>query len=222
MRSPLVRALLPGAALAVAVSIAPAAAHSQGSTPFEGVVTFSTGQGRTMDYSIRQGLIRVDMNEGGQRAAMIANPAAREMYMVMPEQKMYMVMTMPEDKASAAQANYPEPTKTGRKEVVAGHECEYYRIAHEESETEVCLAGDMGAFRGFGGPMGNRKSPAWQKELGEKHFPLKVIATIDGKKEVVLEATKVERKKLPASLFAPPSSYRKMEMNMKMPSPGPR
>jgi hypothetical protein len=39
----------------------------------------------------------------------------------------------------------------------------------------------------------------------------------DGKDEVALEATKVERKSLDASLFAPPASYKKMEMNMKMP-----
>jgi hypothetical protein len=50
------------------------------------------------------------------------------------------------------------------------------------------------------------------KLFADGFFPLKVVNTEHGKKEVVLEATRVEKKPLDASLFVPPPDYKEMKM----------
>ena len=50
------------------------------------------------------------------------------------------------------------------------------------------------------------------KLFADGFFPLKVVNTEKGKKEVVLEATRVEKKALEASLFVPPPDYTEMKM----------
>lgn len=225
MRSPPMRALLAGAALVLAtISSAPAALGQGGkSTPFEGVVTFQVGEGTTFDYAIRQGLVRVELDGSSEGAIMLVNSAAHKMYMLMPSQEMYMEMSVPDaGGTSAGLEGQPKPTRTGRTEIVAGHKCEYWVVRGDGVETEVCLASDLGSFHGFGNPMARGSAPSWQREFGNNHFPLKVIGKGDDGKEVVMVATKVERKALDAAMFKPPASYRKMEMNMRLPGTPPR
>ena len=64
MRSPFMRASLSVAVLAlVTISSAPAASgQGEKGAPFEGVVTFELEEGTTLDYSVRQGLVRLDVN----------------------------------------------------------------------------------------------------------------------------------------------------------------
>jgi len=204
--------------LLLALSAAPVAAQE-----FEGVFTSRVpGPGGTLELktSVKGARYRMDVALPGQgTVAMIGDPAAGEIYLVMAAQQMIMVMKLPEgDRASepgtGTEASF---TATGRKEVIAGHNCEYFRFTEGTNVTEVCFASDLGAFRGgaslFGGPPGRTGMPAtppWARELLRKGaFPLKVAR---GNGEVVWEVVAVERKSLEAALFTPPANYQRMTM----------
>src|SRR5690606_8625342 len=94
MGSSLMRTSTCGAVLALAAITAPSVAHTQGTKQFEGVVTYQTDDGHTFEYAVRQGLVRIDMNSESRRGSMIMDPAAHKMYMLVPEQKMYMEMKL--------------------------------------------------------------------------------------------------------------------------------
>lgn len=215
MRSSFNRASL-HVAVALAAALAPAVAHSQGSNQFEGVVTFESEGGRSFDYAIHQGLVRIDMNDANRKAAMIMDPGAHKMYMLMPEQEMYMEMEVPQGDDVEGSGQDAKPTRTGKSEVVAGHKCDYWSVDEEQGLVDICLASDMGGFQAFSNHMIGSAS-AWQKTIGENAFPLKVITHKEGKEQVALVATKVEKKPLDAALFTPPASYKKMETKTKTP-----
>ncbi len=216
MGSSFMRTSIHGAVLAIAAIATPVAAHGQGAKQFQGVVTFQTDAGQTFEYAVRKGLVRIDMNGESRRGSMIMDPASHKMYMLMPEQKMYMEMKLSGLDSLDDSATKVEPTKTGKTEVVAGHQCEYWTVKEDKGQVDVCLARDMGGFMVFdNGAIG--EASAWQRAIGNDSFPLKVVMHKDGGDEVALVATKVEARTLDASLFSPPSSYKKREMNMKMP-----
>jgi hypothetical protein len=216
MGSSFMRTSIHGAVLAIAAIAAPAVAHGQGTKQFQGVVTFQTDEGQTFQYAVRQGLVRIDMNGQSRHGAMIMDPASHKMYMLMPEQKTYMEMKLSGlDEVDHSPTN-AAPTKTGKSEVVAGHKCEYWTVKEEKGQVDVCLAKDMGGFMVFDNSAIGEAS-AWQQAIGKDSFPLKVVIHKDEGDEVALVATKVDPKPLDASLFTPPSSYKRMEMNMKMP-----
>jgi hypothetical protein len=210
------RSSLAGAVIVLAAMAVPAIAHGQSTKQFEGVVTYQGEGGRSIQYALRNGLVRIDMSGESRQAAMIMDPGSHKMYMLMPEQKTYMEMKVPDMSDVEGSSNNVKPTKTGKSEVVAGHKCEYWTVEENDGQVDICLAKDMGGFQAFSNKTVGDGS-AWQEAIGKDSFPLKVIVHKDGKDEVALEATKVERKSLDASLFAPPASYKKMEMNMKMP-----
>lgn len=216
MGSSFKRTSMLGAVIALAAVVAPTVAHGQGTKQFEGVVTYQGEGGHTFQYAIRQGLIRIDMNSENKQAAMIMDPASHKMYMIMPEQKTYMEMTVPDAKALEDGGNDAKPTRTGKSEVVAGHKCDYWTVKEAKGDVDICLANDMGGFQAFSNHMIGSAS-SWQEAIGKNAFPLKVIMHDDDEDKVALVATKVDAKPLDAAMFAPPASYKKMQMNMKMP-----
>jgi hypothetical protein len=189
---------------------------------FEGVFTskVQSPQGAMeMKMSVKGARYRVDFAMAGQGAiAMIGDPAAGEIYMLMPTQQMAMVMKLPEAEKLTEQANAREVklTPTGRTETVAGHECEYYRFTEGKNTTDICFAAGLGGFKGaasmFGPPGrgGMTAAPPWARELLRKgSFPLKVVS---GEGTPIWEVVSVERKSLSADLFIVPADYRRMDM----------
>jgi len=220
------RRILSTAALAM-VMAGPAAAQQ-----FEGVITMTVQGGRTgeMVQMYKNGKVRMEMQgpEGG--GAMLMEPGKSEVTMLMPSEKMYMVMDpskMGGRNAMARDTLPPKVTKVGTSETVAGRSCDNYLVG-EKQDHEVCVAKGLGFFGGMGrGPMGGGRAPAagmpdWSSsklmtEFKDGFFPLK-ISRIDGdKKALVLEVTKIEEKPVPSSMFEVPEGYTKMDMPMGMP-----
>ena len=194
---------------------------------FEGVFTSRAkspqgGGSVEMKASMKPGKYRMDIAMPGQAGSMsiIVDPAAGETYMVMPAQQMVMVMKMSEAEKMAEKV-VPEMkdaklTATGRKETVAGHQCEYYRMTANDQTMDICFATGLGGFSmganlfgppGRGGPAA---APAWARELMRKDaFPLKVVSSTG---DAVWEIVSIEKKPVEASLFTIPSNYRRMEM----------
>jgi hypothetical protein len=174
-----------------------------------------------MDYYLKGGLMRADLDAGnGQIFGSIIDPAKREMTILMGAQKMYMVKAMPEPQKTdgvAAPSKDAEFVRTGETETILGYRCEKILVKNKQGEAEIWAAEGFGTFHGMGGgnPMG-RSAPksAWEAALAEHgYFPLRVVNRDKNGKEIKrLEAVSVEPQSLSASIFAPPSDYRKFEM----------
>src|SRR5690606_11029151 len=99
---------------------------------------------------------------------------SRKVYMLLPAQKSYMEMQLPETEELDGSANHVEPVRTGKSEVVAGHKCDYWTVKEDSGQVDVCVASDMGGFRAFSNKSVGSASE-WQKAIGDDSFPLKVI-----------------------------------------------
>jgi hypothetical protein len=232
------RSLAAAVAVVAVACVAPCASAQSGA--FEGVVAYKMagkGAGAEMTQMYKGTKSRTEINSGGQTTAMIMDMAAGTMMVLMPPQKAYMVMDMKKMEGLAgmfgkgkkdtgagggAVSALASIKATGRKDTIAGHACEYY-VMGEKGEAEVCSAKGLGMFMMGQSPMGGAMSSLAAlaalgtnadaaKMFADGFFPLKVVNTEGGKKEVVIEATRVEKKSLDASLFVPPPDYKEMKM----------
>jgi len=229
----MIRSTLTTAALALAAA-GPAAAQQ-----FEGVVTMTVQGGRTGELvqMYKDGKVRMEMQgPEGRGGVMLMQPGKSEVTMLMPSEKMYMVMDPAMMGGRAPRdTTPPKITKVGTSETIAGRSCDNYRIETQQVH-EVCAAKGMGYFAGMGrGPMmggggpgggqGGGGMPAFASEkmmaeFKDGFFPLRVSRVEGEKKTVAMEVTKIEEKPLPSSLFEVPEGYTKMDMPMGMPGMG--
>lgn len=174
-----------------------------------------------MNQSVKGGLMRIDTEiEPGKEAGMIIDMAKRETILLMPEQRMYMVMKIPEPKKSDATGAAPsdvEIIRTGETDIILGYKCTKIIVKAKNSDTEAWSAEGLGTFHGMGGsgPMG-RPAPksAWETALAEHGaFPLRMVSRDkSGKVLMQMEVVSITPQSLPDSLFVPPADYQKFEM----------
>ena len=203
---------------------------------FEGKVTMqmSAGQkggGQDMVYSIKDGLIRIDMqmkDKSGKSSSpmggMIMDPKKQEMIMLMPQQQTYMVRSLAapagQPAAHAGTDKAPEFSfdKTGKTETILGYKCEQFVMKADKSSTAMWVTSELGGYVGMSsggmGGFGGQQAQAWEKALaGKEMFPMRIVgSSADGKESFRMEVTAVEKKSLPASDFAPPAGWKKFEM----------
>ena len=203
------------AALAVAtLGALPAGAQNT----FEGVVTFqvNTGSGgeQSMQYSVKGNKVRMDVSAQGMQMFTLFDGNSKTIDIVIPTRQMYMERSAADAQhvADSAMAN----TKidwTGRKETIAGYECEHANITDDEGKTtDVCLAKGLGTFVQMGSGMGGRgrsggMGGGWEGHLGQA-FPLKVER--DGAVEMLV--TNIQKKSIDDSIFSIPDGFQKMTM----------
>jgi Domain of unknown function (DUF4412) len=218
-------------ALGAALLATPLAAQG-----FEGVVSYKmiggdNGKGMETTMSIKGTQIRTDMAMGGHSAAMLMDGEAQVMTMLIPDQKMYMTMDMKKvaEKAQGMEQKEhtpPKITALGTSETIAGRTCQNFLIETDKSKMEVCNAKGMGNFMSPRNPMGrgptnglnDLNSEAYRSFFKDGFFPLRVTSLKDDKRQVMMEATRVEPKSLDPSLFTVPTGF----TEMKMPGMGPR
>jgi hypothetical protein len=195
---------------------------------FEGKVNFalSTGRGQPqqISYSLKGDKIRIEMPGQKGMGGLIMDPVKKETLIIMDEQKMYMVMAMPDVQAQAAEAKPGDVKleKTGQKEKILGYDTEKYISTYQDTTTELWLAEGLGTFMSFsqGNPMAGRggggaqPSQAWERALaGKELFPLRVTSKDkSGKETLKMEATAINKQTLSDSLFTPPAGYQKLDM----------
>lgn len=198
-----------------ALLLLPVVAHAQ--SKFEGSITMALGapQSRTeVTYLIRGDQLRADMPAAGAMAGYVLRDAGKNVWtMVMPSQRMYMDLSamqamMPDAAAQSAKA--PDIKPTGKKETIAGVECEHVIVTANDGQYDVCGAKGLGAFSSMSSPMSRSNSgPPGLDRLGKDFFPLKA-QKVGG--DVLMQVTKIEKKSLDASMFAVPEGYQKMQM----------
>jgi hypothetical protein len=185
---------------------------------FEGEVTFKVtdddGSSHTMNYFVKGDKIRFDTKEEGQGGQIIWDTATKQFMVVMPKQKMYMVMKAPDSKMDIPESidKNTKFTKTGETKKILGYTAEKFLYKDNEDQGEAWLTQELGSFKLFNNPMQkDENTPQWQKDFNAAgYFPLEV--TENGKK--VFEIIGIDKKSLDASMFEAPSDYKKMEMPM--------
>ncbi len=223
--NPLLRLFAVGALLTATLSHAASAFEGKVSL----AITAGKGKPQVLDYSIKDTSLRIDMNADGQTVASIMDLKKMEMLMLMPSEKMYMVMPMKDTVEKAAkkvEAKEPDIEKTGRTETILGYKCDEYVTKEKNNTTEIWVAEGLGTFMGMGenggggGPMGGmfggkkKAASSWEEKFkGKPGFPLRVVSRDNKNKETFrMEATKIEPGSLPASLFQPPAGWQKFQM----------
>ncbi len=188
-----------------AVVIAPTAAAQ----PFEGVISMSlTGSGAQSGiatgakYIAAGGKARIELETPMGMAAMIVLPAEKKLYMLVEAMSQYIEQDLGTALEAVQGADIPKVESTGRKEKIAGHECEISIV----DGMEVCAARGLGTYLNIGGNViSGRGLQPWQNAIvtGE-YFPLRV-KKVGG--EVHLLVTKIERKKIDPAMFRVPEGY---------------
>lgn len=213
------------AVLAALLAAAPLGAQ------WQGVVTFHNQQSvgdhpTTNDFQYFQGpsgIAKMVVQDKANAASIIYNKSQNTATVVMPSQQMYMTMPLTQAQAEAQkQMSKMKITPTGKTDVVAGHKCEIYHAVDpdEGTESDACIATDMGNFATFDPPGkghaagGSGALSMLQQLFSAKggFFPLKVTTTKNGKVQDTMVATSIQAKSVPASEFIPPAGYKQMSM----------
>jgi hypothetical protein len=209
---------------------------------FEGKVSMKMtgpkGTPQQVDFSLKEGLTRIDVTAGGMSPAIIMDQGKQQILILIPPQKMYLVQPLPKPPENAAAGSgaaqgasraAPEVQVTAITEKILGYDCTKLMATDKDknSTTEIWVTDQLGNFMGMGpGGLGGRRgggadAQAWAEALrGKGTFPLRVITTKDGKETFRMEATSVEKESLPASLFEAPADYHNMSDMMKGMMPG--
>lgn len=197
---------------AASMVCAPAALFAQ----FEGTITLAmnSGQGsQQMTYQVRGNMLRLDFTGRGMAGYILRDNEKNSTKMVMPAQKMYMDMAAMQGMVAqeAAKSGPTDFKLTGKKETIAGHECEHGIVTSDDGQYDVCLAKGLGSFFMQQGPMGRAAGgpPPALARLGRDLFPLKV-QKVGG--DVSMEVVKIEKKSLDASMFTIPEGFQTMSM----------
>lgn len=189
---------------------------------FQGTVVIrmmqENGSAQVLKYSVRDGVARYDMNgNNAESAVMILDQAAGKMLFLIPTQHMYMEQPMDVSGTpkGAAPAKHGSVKATGRKETIAGYECEHMIVQDDASKpVDVCVTHALGNFMSRPsrrGSMGGGGVPGeeWSSQLGPNAFPLRVTES----NRVMFEVVSVKRERLDAALFAPPAGWQRMDMS---------
>ena len=184
---------------------------------FEGKITFKAFDDdgiHSMDYYVKGNKIRFDTKEEERAGQIIWDTSTKQFMVIMPEQKMYMVMQLPESKMkkdlSGKLGKNTTFTKTGETKKILGYTAEKLKYKDDQDQGEAWMTQELGAFKLFDNPMQrDEDKPQWQKDFDAAgYFPLEVYE--NGKK--VFEMISIEKKSLDESMFEAPSDYKKMEM----------
>lgn len=202
---------------AAVLSAATLAASSVRAQEFEGVITVHMAgtqrDGTPMpdvEYMARGGKMRINARSPMGNVGIIAVPAEKKVYMLMDAQSMYMEQPFNLTSAGASNAAAPTVKRTGKKETIAGYECEHITITDNGNTNDVCMARGLGPFLSPSSAVPGAQLSGWQKALvDDGGFPLKV-SRADGTTQ--MEVTKIEKKRLSDKLFTVPDNYNKMDM----------
>ena len=203
------QSLLHAVAFAALSSLAPAVARAQS---FEGVITAKAGANGAMQTLQAKGnRWRVDLQFGGGpggAGAMIAD-AQGSVIMLVPARKMY--TRPPNMQGKPGDMSDLSFMPTGKKETVAGYECEWVTVKDASAPRDVlqwCVTSALG-YIGFTPGQKASNAAALRKQFPKGALVLK---SLDGKGAVRYEVVKIEKKSLDASLFTPPSDYKEMKI----------
>jgi hypothetical protein len=224
--------------IALGISIAGVQSAAAQATGFEGTLTYEihSANGKTMTLvTMSQGnKMRMQMSDPDNpthSGAFVVDGDAHTRMMVMDAQKKYIVI--PESMANMMgkgvnPANVPQWTftKTGRTETVAGVSCEVMHASGtnngKSEEADACIAKGVGFNPGTFASMSAQGGAAYpniaamRDAIGAGNGVVKVTTTKDGKPDVTMEVTKIDRSPVSSDAFSPPAGYTPIQMGAGM------
>ncbi len=188
---------------------------------FEGSITMEIKDGKKgvpLTYTMKKDRLRVDVAAEGMTMTTLMDLQKKEMVMLMPNEKMYMVMPIQEVAEAAAKANEGTPLeKTNETERILGYLCTKYISTERGTTTEIWAAEGIGAFMGANAnnnPMKPAARNKWERELMENGaFPLRVVTkNRSGKETMRMEVVAIDKKSVADSTFAIPEGFQRFDM----------
>ncbi len=201
------------------------AAGRMSAATFEGRVKMKMESGRNdaqlLTYAMKGSKLRMEMPAGDREMISLVDWDKREMSMLMPEQKMYMVIEMKDVPAIGEVEEARDSArleKTSETATIAGREATKYLARDGKDKTELWLASGLGSWfnmsSGGGNPMKPKKLSDWEKEVIAKGlFPLRIVG-FDGKgrQTMKMEVVELIPQSLDDALFVPPADYSRFNM----------
>lgn len=198
---------------------------------FEGTLTYQihaqNGKTMTLVTMNKGNKTRIEMSDPENpmhSGAFVADNDAHTRMMIMNGQKKYIVMpeSMANMMGNGANASTPTFTftKTGRTETVAGVSCD---VIHgtgtnngKAEEADICVAKGVGFNPGmFASMAGQNPAPglvAVRDAIGPGNGVLKFSSTKEGKPDMSMEVTKIDRSSPSSDVFNPPAGYTAVQM----------
>lgn len=194
----------------------------QAEESFEGNYTMEmSGKGDKASMTIwtKDSHIRMAVADKDMPGEMIMRDGLSTMLMIMPSQRMYMEMQIP-DMSGKMGGEKGKPgdevpfEKTGKTKEIEGYEAHEFIFEDGREKMVIWATEELGAMPMARGPaMQGGYAAAMQKVTGlSAFFPLEVTGYKKGKKTFHMVIKDIDKKELPDSMFLPPAGYRKMTM----------
>jgi outer membrane lipoprotein-sorting protein len=194
-------------ALLLAVLAANALAQAMFPQPFTADMAMKTkgGEQVTGKYYVGADKMRMDMDTHGQSVSTIVDPATKTSYMVMHSQKMYMEMHAGQQPMMQRGPKMPD-----MKSFDPNNPCANDPNVTCKDEGSETVNGRSAEKWVFTDKKNGQVTTTWvDKKL---HFPLRTL-TSDGTE---MNLTNIQEGAVPASTFAIPAGYRKLDMGAMM------
>ena len=180
---------------------------------FEGkiVLKVKTGQSENaMNYLIKGNSVRMEMPQMPMGYMLMKDSSV---YVVMPQQKMYMTIDAKQKNMMGSDPlqnlnDSQKPVATGKTKKINGYNCKEYIIDNEDGKTIIWATDEFINFPGFAGDSDDNI----KKALGmDRFFPMVVIANEKGV-QVQMEVESIKEESISNDKFALPKDFKEMKM----------
>ncbi len=173
--------------------------------------SFSSSSSAKMLFTVKKDKLRIELPGMPMlNLVFLIDGGKKKMWWLAPSARTYTEMPLPTTSATPTPVTKPTATKTGKTDTVAGYSCDEWQVQDAVSHvrTVVCVSSGL-SFLGLGSsPLKDLGGGTWMDAVGTTGFPLRA-ETIDATGTVIskMEATRVEKKSEPDSLFEIPPGY---------------
>ena len=169
-------------------------------------------------FLVKEGNMRMKVSGKGQESGeMIFRNGTSTMIMIVPSQKVYMEMAIPEG------ISVPPPEekeleefpfkKTGETRDILGYKAHEYVMEDGEEKVVIWATEELGTMPYSENPVLEGWGAAMRMVTGLKaFFPLETVGSAKGKETFRMTVRKVEAKALEDAIFLPPEGYMKFSM----------
>ncbi len=173
--------------------------------------SFSASSTTKMLFTIKKDKLRIELPAmPSLNFVFLIDGGKKKMWWLTPSAKTYMEMPMPTTTTTPTPATKPTAAKTGKTDTVAGYSCDEWQVVDAVSHvrTLVCVSSGLSFLGLASSPLKDLGGGTWMDALGTSGFPLRA-ETFDPSGALInkMEATRIDKKSEPDSLFEIPPGY---------------
>jgi hypothetical protein len=182
-------------------------------TAFEGVVTYreTVGLGAppfNFLVMLKGTRSRMEVDDLPEAPTIVITDAKTGIVLsLVSNHKLYMVSNIDAFAKNVAGMPSLSYTPTGRSETIAGRRCDHFVVGTADSGMDFCVATGMGYFVAGSGTQPWLSWDALRQAFPDGYVPLKAEIVGGGTRQWKMEATRIESRSLPDSLFVPPPGF---------------